>query len=57
MQKYPSGTIYRRPFPNKLARCTSLPYGTLKAETASMLATRSWLKELAKEIFGKSIYS
>jgi hypothetical protein len=40
MQKYPSGTIYRCPFPNTFGRCTSLPYGILKAETASMLATR-----------------
>jgi hypothetical protein len=27
-----------------------LPYGIQKAEIASMLATKNWLKELAKEI-------
>jgi len=41
MQKYPSGTIYRRPFPNTLGKCISLPYGIPKAETASMLATKN----------------
>jgi hypothetical protein len=41
MQKYPSGTTYRRPFPNTLGICTSLPYGIPKAETASMLATKT----------------
>jgi hypothetical protein len=40
MQKYPSGTIYRHPFPSTLGICTSLPYRILKAETASMLATK-----------------
>jgi len=41
MQKYPSGTIYRRHFPNTIGICKSLPYGLLKAETASMLATKN----------------
>jgi hypothetical protein len=41
MQKYPSGTICKRPFPNTLGICTSLPYGILKVETASMLATKT----------------
>ena len=41
MQIYPFGTIYRRPFPNTLGKCISLPYGILKAETASMLATKT----------------
>jgi hypothetical protein len=41
MQKYPSGTIYGRPFPNILGKCISLPYGILKADTASMLATKT----------------
>jgi hypothetical protein len=40
MQKYPSGTIHRRPFPNTIEICTSLPYGILKVETASVLATK-----------------
>jgi hypothetical protein len=45
MQKNPSATIYRCPFPNTLGRCTSLPYGILKAETASTnLAKRAWPK-------------
>jgi len=41
MQKYPYGTTYRHPFPNTLGRCTSLLYGILMAENASMLATRT----------------
>jgi hypothetical protein len=43
-KKYPSGTIYRRPFPNTHGRCTSLPCGILKAEIASMLATQTEAK-------------
>jgi hypothetical protein len=39
--EYLSGTIYRRPFPNTLGRCTSLPYVITKAENTSMLATRT----------------
>ena len=38
--EYPSELIYRHPFPNTLGICTSLPYGILKAGTASMLATK-----------------
>ena len=41
MQKYASGTIYRRPFPNILGICTSLPDGITKTGTALMLATKS----------------
>jgi hypothetical protein len=40
MQKYPSGTIYRRLFPDSLGICRSLPYEILKAETASMPTIR-----------------
>jgi hypothetical protein len=36
MYQYPSGTIYRRHFPNKLEICRSFPYGMLKAGTTSM---------------------
>jgi len=32
LQKYPSGTLYRRPFPNTLGICTSMPYGTWNTE-------------------------
>jgi hypothetical protein len=41
MQKYPFGTINKHPFPNTLGKCTTLPYGTLKAEIASVLATKT----------------
>jgi hypothetical protein len=41
MQMYLSGTIYRRPFPNTLKICRSLPYGILKAETASMFPKKT----------------
>jgi hypothetical protein len=41
MQKSPFGRIYRCPFPNTLGICTSLLYGILEAETASMLATKT----------------
>jgi hypothetical protein len=60
MQKYPSGTIYRRPFPKTLGKCISLPYGILKAETTSMLATKNGSKILPKKFLrqsGKSIAS
>jgi ankyrin repeat protein len=52
MQKYPSGTRYRHPFPSRLGICTSLPYGILKAEGRNCLnaCNKNWLKELAKEI-------
>ena len=50
MQEYLSGTICRRPFPNTLGICISLPYGILKAETASMLATK-----LAKRVCQRNI--
>jgi hypothetical protein len=46
MQEYPSETVYKRPFPNTLGICTSLPYGILKAATASMLATETGQKSL-----------
>jgi hypothetical protein len=39
MPKYPAGTIYRRPFPNTLGKCISLPWNT--EETASMLARKT----------------
>ena len=49
MQKYPSGTIYRRPFPNTLGICTSLQIWTSKGRNCSLL-NKKWLKNLAKEI-------
>jgi len=60
MQKYPFGTIYRRPFPNTPGKCISLLYGILKLETASMLATKIGQLILPKKIprqSGKSIAS
>jgi hypothetical protein len=45
MQKYPSGTIYRRPFPNTLGRCTSLP-----CRNCLNACNKNWLKELAKKL-------
>jgi hypothetical protein len=51
MQKYPSGTIYRRHFPDTLRICRSLPYGTPKAETAYNI---DGIQGLAKEILRQS---
>ena len=45
MQKCPSGTTYKYHFPNTPGKCRSLPYGTPRAGSASMLK-----KELANEI-------
>jgi len=51
MQKCPSGTTYKYHFPNTPGNFRSLPYGTPRAGSASMLTTsKDWLKELAKEI-------
>jgi len=49
MQKYPSKTIYRHHFPKILGICRSLQYGVLKAETASMLATKTGKNSLPKQ--------
>jgi hypothetical protein len=45
----PFWTINRRPFPNTIGRCTSLPYGILKGRNGINACNKNWLKELAKE--------
>ena len=52
MQTCPSGTTYKYHFPNTLRNCRSLPRGTPRAGSASILNAhnKDWLKELAKEI-------
>ena len=47
MQKYPSGTMDRRPFTNAPKKCTSLPWNT-KGKNHINAWNQNWLKELAK---------
>jgi len=48
MRKCPSGKTYKYHFPNTPGNCRSLPYGTLRAGSASMLTTNSGFKNLPK---------